>query len=119
MCPVAATISKVQTFVGCGVAAGTAACLIADPETLGSLTPVCAVGTKHTTDHGLSDCIEGLSEMLASAFDRLGLFDLSTMQSRIQAGDIVGGYQSAIDYACVSAKYPSAPAPLITYQRAL
>lgn len=106
VCSVSNKISTVQTFTGCGTAVGTAACMIADPETWGSLTPVCEVGIEYTANKGLNDCIQGISGTIASALNSAKIFDLASLQSQMLTGDLIGAFQSAIDYACVSADTP-------------
>jgi hypothetical protein len=100
ICRAKSYYNKGRTVVGCLSTAGTVICGAATASSGGAAASVCTGVIYYTGSTGLQDCVQGISELIASAFGRQKEVKAIITQTKISSGQFVSAIDDIIDLAC-------------------
>ena len=93
-----------KTVIGCGSVVGSGICLAGAVPSAGASLVVCSVVLAYAANKGLTDCVFGISGVIAGALGKEDEYTDMMLGSSVAMLDFGWIVESAIDRACLDAK---------------
>ena len=104
LCTVKNVYDNGKMVLGCAASAGSAVCLLASVPTGGTTAIVCSGAVAFTANSGLKDCVQGVSDKIASYLAGERNWKAFATGYGIGSGSWTSAIDNAIDWACTYAK---------------
>lgn len=100
LCTVKSVYDGGKTVLGCASVAGSAVCLSASVPTGGVAAVACTTTFRYAATKGLVDCVDGISDWIASSLGKDRDWALFKTGVNISDKQWLGALNSAVDAAC-------------------